>query len=383
MKRKIDVSAAIVLIVAAAFLAFAAACFFMRGLIPEKTKIDEVKEIIDQLYVGEYDMAELEEYAAAAMVDALNDRWSYYLTEEYLQQYLQDSNNEYYGIGITVQQIDDVITVQGVERDSPAALAGILPGGQLQAVDGQSVAGMDTTEVKSLVQAGIAEGEVVLSILEDGVVNEYTLSGDIIQVDPVRYEMMDGIGYIKVKNFDARSAEQLIAACTELIEQGAAGLVFDLRFNPGGQLDELLPALDYLLPEGDMFLSKVKGGEMEAERSDARCIEMPMAVLVNSESYSAAEFFAAALQEYDWATVVGEQTTGKGYAQRTIMLSDGGAVHISAKEYFTPNGISLADKGITPDIQVDIEEEPWTFLYYDMLPAEEDPQLQAALEIFE
>ena len=129
MKRKIDVSAAILLIVAAAFLAFAAACFFMRGLLPEKTKIDEVKEVIDQLYVGEYDMAELEEYAAAAMVDALGDRWSYYLTEEYLQQYLQDSNNEYYGIGITVQQIDDVITVQAVERDSPAALAGILPGG--------------------------------------------------------------------------------------------------------------------------------------------------------------------------------------------------------------------------------------------------------------
>ncbi len=382
MKRKINVSAAIVLIVAAAFLAFAAACFIMSGLIPEKTKIDEVMEVIDQLYVGEYDMEELEEYAAAAMVDALGDRWSYYLTEEYLQQYLQDSNNEYYGIGLTVQQIDDVITVQGVEPDSPAALAGILPGGQLQAIDGQSVAGMDTTEVKSLVQAGIAEGEVVLSILEDGVVNEYTLAGGLIQVDPVRYEMMDGIGYIKVKNFDARSADQLIAACMELMEQSAAGLVFDLRFNPGGQLDELLPALDYLLPEGDIFLSKVKDGEMEAERSDARCVEMPMAVLVNSESYSAAEFFAAALQEYGWATVVGEQTTGKGYAQRTIMLSDGSAVHISAKEYFTPNGVSLADKGITPDIQVDIEEEHWTLLYYDMLPAEEDPQLQAALEIF-
>lgn len=382
MKRKIDVSAAIMLIVAAAFLAFDAGCLFMRWRMPEKTKIDEVKEVIDQLYVGEYDMSELEEYAAAAMVDALGDRWSYYLTEEYLQQYLQDSNNEYYGIGITVQQTDDVIIVQAVERDSPAALAGILPGGQLQSVDGQSVAGMDTTEVKGLVQAGIAEGEVVLSILEDGVVNEYTLTGDIIQVDPVRYEMMDGIGYIKVKNFDARSAEQLIDACMKLMDQGASGLVFDLRFNPGGQLDELLPALDYLLPEGDLFLSKVKGGEMEAERSDARCVEMPMAVLVNAESYSAAEFFAAALQEYDWATIVGEQTTGKGYAQRTVMLTDGGAVHISAKEYFTPNGVSLADKGITPDIQVDIEEEPWTLLYYDMLLPEEDPQLQAALEIF-
>ncbi len=278
-----------------------------------------------------------------------------------------------------MQQTDDVITVQDVAPDSPAALAGILPGGELQAVDGQSVAGLDTTQVKELVQTGIAEGEVVLSILENGVVNEYTLAGGVIQVDPVRYEMMDGIGYIKVKNFDDRSAEQLIAACTELMEQGAAGLVFDLRFNPGGQLDELLPALDYLLPEGDLFLSKVKGGEMEAERSDARCIEIPMAVLVNGESYSAAEFFAAALQEYDWATVVGEQTTGKGYAQRTIMLSDGSAVHISAKEYFTPKGVSLAGVGITPDVQVTIEEEPWTLLYYDMLLPEEDPQLQAAL----
>jgi len=380
LKRKIDVSAAIVLIVAAALLAFAAACYFMLGRMPEKTKMDEVMDIIDQLYVGEYDKAELEEYAAAAMVDALGDRWSYYLTEEYLQAYLQDASNEYYGIGLTVQQVDNIITVQDVAPDSPAALAGILPGGELQTVDGQSVAGLDTTQVKELVQAGIAEGEVVLSILENGVVNEYTLAGGVIQVDPVRYEMMDGIGYIKVKNFDDRSAEQLIAACAELVEQGASGLVFDLRFNPGGQLDELLPALDYLLPEGDIFLSRVKGGKMESERSDARCIELPMVVLVNGESYSAAEFFAAALQEYDWATVIGEQTTGKGYAQRTIMLSDGSAVHISAKEYFTPKGVSLAGVGITPDIQVDIEEEPWTLLYYDMLLPEEDPQLQAALE---
>jgi len=381
LKRKISVSAAIVLIVAAAFLSFTAACFFMHGFINEKTKLDEVMDIIDRLYVGEYDMDELEEYAAAVMVDALGDRWSYYLTEEYLQEYLQAASNEYYGIGLTVQQIDDIITIQSVATDSPAALAGILPGGELRAIDGQSVAGMDTAQAKSLIQAGIAEGEVVLTIVRDGVESEYTLSGGLIQIDPVRYEMIDGIGYVKVKNFDARCAEQLIAACNSLMEQGAAGLIFDLRFNPGGQLTELLATLDYLLPEGDIFLSKVKGGEMEAERSDADCIEMPMVVLVNSESYSAAEFFAAALREYDWAEVVGEQTTGKGYAQQTILLSDGGAVHISAKEYFTPNGVSLADKGITPDVQVDIEDETWTLLYYDILPVEEDPQLQAALRL--
>ncbi len=381
MKRKIDVSAAIVLIVAAAFLAFAAGCYLTLGRMPERTKMDEVMDVIDELYVGDYNREELEEYAASAMVDALGDRWSYYLTEEVLQQYLQDMENEYYGIGLTVQQQDGVITIFDVAPDSPAALAGILPGGELRTVDGQSVEGLDTTAVKELVQNGIAEGEVVLTILREGVLNEYSLSGEVIKVDPVRYEMMDGTGYIKVKNFDARSAEQIISACEALVDQGATGLVFDLRFNPGGQLDELLKALDYILPEGDLFLSKVKGGEMEAERSDAKCLKMPMAVLVNGESYSAAEFFAAALQEYDWATVVGEQTSGKGYAQRTITLPGGGAVHISAKEYFTPNGISLADVGISPDIPVEIDEEPWMLLYYDMLEAEDDPQLQTALEV--
>ena len=381
MKRKIDVSAAIVLIVAAAFLSFAAGCWFVLSRIPPKTKMDEVMDIIEQVYVGEYSREELEEQASSAMVDALGDRWSYYLTEDVLQQYLQDMDNEYYGIGLTVQQQDGVITIHDVALDSPAAQAGILPGGELKSIDGQSVDGMDTDRVKELVQAGIAEGEVVLTILRDGEINEYSLSGDVIKVDPIRYEMMDKAGYIKVKNFDARSADQMIAACEALAEQGATGLVFDLRFNPGGQLDELLKVLDYILPEGDIFLSKVKNGEMEAERSDEKCFEMPMAVLVNAESYSAAEFFAAALQEYDWATIVGEQTTGKGYAQSTIMLDDGGAVHISAKEYFTPNGISLADVGITPDIQVDIEDEPWLLLYYDMLEPEEDPQLQAALAV--
>ena len=341
--------------------------------------MDEVMEVIDQLYVGEYDREELEEQASAALVDALGDQWSYYLPEKFLMQYELDSENEYYGIGITVQLQDGVITVYDVAPDSPAAQAGILPGGELKSVDGQSVEGLDTDGVKELVQAGIAEGAVVLTILQDGELNEYSVSGGAIKIDPVRYEMMDNVGYIKVKNFNARSGEQTIAACETLVEQGAKGLVFDLRFNPGGQLEELLPVLDYILPEGDIFLSKMKGEEIVAERSDAKCLEIPMVVLVNEDSYSASEFFAAALQEYGWATVVGEQTTGKGYAQYTVMLSDGGAVHISGKEYFTPNGVSLAGVGVTPDIPVDIEDDPWLLLYYDLLEPADDPQLQAAL----
>ncbi|MBR6522299.1 MAG: PDZ domain-containing protein, partial [Oscillospiraceae bacterium] len=374
-------SAAILLIVAAAFLAFAAGCWFISTRIPPRTKMDEVMAVIEQLYVGEYSREEIEEQAATAMVDALGDDWSYYFSEEVLQQYLLSENNAYYGIGIVILQENGVLTVYDVEADSPASQAGILPGGELKSVDGQSIEGLDVTQVKEIIQAGISEGEVVLGILEDGELHEYTLSGAPIKVDPVRYEMMDSVGYIKAENFDARSAEQMIAACEALIAEGAEGLVFDMRFNRGGQVDELLKILDYILPKGDIFLSRVKGGEMEIDRSDAKCLEMPMAVLVNERSYSAAEFFAAALQEYEWATVVGVQTTGKGYAQSTVTLSDGSAVHISVKEYFTPKGVSLAGVGIAPDIAVDLDNDSWMELYYDILDPANDPQLQAALTV--
>jgi carboxyl-terminal processing protease len=117
--------------------------------------------------------------------------------------------------------------------------------------------------------------------------------------------------------------------------------------------------------------------------SDAACVKLPMAVLINGDSYSAAEFFAAALSEYDWAVTVGEKTTGKGYAQITLQLSDGSAIHISSMEYFTPSGKSLANIGLTPDIAVDMEYEDWTRLYGGSLAHSDDTQLNAAIEAVE
>jgi carboxyl-terminal processing protease len=138
--------------------------------------------------------------------------------------------------------------------------------------------------------------------------------------------------------------------------------------------------LDYLLPEGEIFVSVSKDGTEKVETSDASCVEMPMAVLVNQNSYSAAEFFAAALREYDWATVVGQQTTGKGRSQITKRLSDGSALHISTKKYMTPSRVDLSEVGgITPDIEIEISDEDFTSLYYDQLSHEDDEQLQAAV----
>lgn len=160
---------------------------------------------------------------------------------------------------------------------------------------------------------------------------------------------------------------------------GAQALIFDVRNNGGGYKDELVKILDRLLPEGILFQSEDYSGTKQTDRSDAACIELPMAVLVNQDSYSAAEFFAAALQEYDWATVVGTKTCGKGNFQTAFTLSDGSMLNLSIGKYFTPNGRSLTDIGVTPDEPVELSDEDAAKLLYGQLAHADDAQLQAAI----
>ena len=181
----------------------------------------------------------------------------------------------------------------------------------------------------------------------------------------------DGIGYILIKNFYESSGKETIAEVEKLLAEGAEKLIFDVRGNPGGYVDEMVDVLDYLLPEGVLFRSTNYAGQEDAEVSDAACLEIPMAVLINGDSYSAAEFFAAALSEYGWAVLVGEPTTGKGYYQTTIQLGDGSAVKLSIGRYITPNGVNLTETGgLTPDVQVQPAES--------VVSVEEDPQILAA-----
>ena len=154
-----------------------------------------------------------------------------------------------------------------------------------------------------------------------------------------------------------------------------------MRNNPGGYKHELVRILDYLLPAGPLFRSEDYRGKVDVDESDAACLELPMAVLVNGDSYSAAEFFAAALSEYDAAIVVGEKTTGKGYFQSSFTLEDGSALNLSIGKYTTPNGVSLANVGLTPDVTVEVDEETSFLIYAGTLDPAEDPQIQAAIEI--
>ena len=190
----------------------------------------------------------------------------------------------------------------------------------------------------------------------------------------------DTIGYIQISNFNERCAQETKAIFADLESQGAKAMIFDVRFNPGGYVSEMVEVLDFLLPSGVLFRSEDYLGRTQEETSDAACKDMPMAVLINGDSVSAAEFFAAALTEYDYAVTVGQPTLGKGYFQQGIELSDGSLVNLSVGKYFTPKGVSLAEVGgLQPDIPIDVNEETMAEIYSETLAPEEDAQLQAAI----
>ncbi len=393
MKDRIPVWAALLIAVGAAVLTLVLSFtvqFVMSSFVPSHTerdeytpsdKLDEALGVIDRYFVGDFDTEELTDAALAGVVDALGDRWSYYLSADMVREYMNDSENLYDGIGIVIMKRQEGgILISDVYGVSPAADAGVIAGSVIYSVDGEDITDYTLEEAKQAIAARIAEGTVTLALTEpDGTERTVTLVPGKVELIPVSFSMLDGgVGYIRIENFKARSADLIISAVESLRADGAESLLFDVRNNPGGSLDELLKALDYLLPQGVLFISQAKGCEPQREFSDPSCVEMPMAVLINSESYSAAEFFSAALSEYEWATLVGESTTGKGHAQTTIGLSDGSALHISIEEYFTPNGVSLDNVGLTPDVEVILSDEDFELLYYDMLDPEDDAQLIAA-----
>lgn len=350
---------------------------------PSSSKLDQLADLIEERFIGDVDRTAMEDAAADAMVDALGDRWSYYIAADDYQAYADQMSNSYVGIGVTIQVTEDGgFLVSKVTDGGSAQEAGIQVGDRMVAVDGEAIQGLSTSAVGAMVKG--TEGTCVDITLErDGA--ELTLSVERrqVQVAVATARLLDdGVGLVTISNFDSRCADETIEAIESLLEQGATSLIFDVRNNPGGYASELVKVLDYLLPEGDLFRTVDYAGHENVDRSDADCLEnVPMAVLVNGSSYSAAEFFAAALREYEVAVVVGEPTVGKGYFQVTYKLSDGSAVGLSIGKYFTPKGVSLAEEGgLVPDVLVEVDEQTATSIYAGTLEPDQDPQIQAALE---
>ena len=346
-------------------------------------KVAEIEEILREYFVDPLDETALGDAAASAVIAATGDRWSYYVPAREYAEFEEMNNNGYVGVGITIRDEadEDGFRVTGVTEGSPACEAGVQVGDVLVSVEDQSTAELGFSGTRDAVR-GPSGTRVKAEFRRGEKTYSCTLLRRYIEQTVAYGEMLDGrIGLVTIENFDTNAGKQAIDAVNALTADGAEALIFDVRCNPGGQKDELCRLLDYLLPEGEIFHAVSSDGQESRDYSDASCVKLPMAVLVDMDSYSAAEFFAAALQQYGWAKVVGEKTCGKGNYQYTFRLSDGSAVAVSSGRYYTPSGLRLTDVGVTPDVELSLTDEEFDKFYYGELAPEDDPQIQAAVEI--
>lgn len=342
------------------------------------SKIAAIEQMVDErFYFGEVDEKELQDGICNGMIEALDDRYAAYYTTEELQEQMQDNEGIYYGIGayISMDQETETPFVSGVIEGTPAEEADLRMGDIIYAVDGERTYQMTLEEVTSLVKGD--EGTHVKLTLIRG---EEMFDQDVVRrrVDrpTVTYEMLDDdIGYIGISEFKDVTVDQFAEGYAVLKGSGAKALILDLRGNPGGLLDAVVSIGQQILPKGLIVYTEDKNGNRTEYTCDgSREIKIPMVVLVNGGSASAAEVLTGAIKDYGIGTVMGTTTYGKGIVQKIISLSDGSAIKLTTDGYFTPKGNNIHGKGIEPDIVVEFDADA----YYG--EEQVDNQLEAAKE---
>lgn len=343
-----------------------------------KRKISGLKELIDAKYLGDVDDSKLEEGLYKGLISGLDDPYSVYYDEEETKSLMESNEGEYCGIGAVLTRDTDtgIITLVQIYEDSPAMEAGLKADDILYKVEETEVTGEDLTEVVSHIK-GEKGTEVRLTVLRGDAMEEVTVTAvrNTVQVQTVKHEMKSGgIGYVVVSEFDIVTYEQYKEALADLENQGMEGLIVDLRNNPGGNLDTVCDMLDLMLPEGLIVYTEDKEGNRDEKKSDEeKQFRLPLVVLMNGNSASASEIYAGAVQDYGIGEIVGTQSYGKGVVQQIYPMKDGTSVKLTIAEYFTPKGRNIDGKGITPDVEVEYEENKEN--------PEADNQLDKAMEV--
>lgn len=393
----------IFMIVAAAVIAFGAGVFFSDDIYARIAvnataldkdqsqryseileKISELDSVLDTYYLeaDNIDPDEMMDNLYKGYISGLDERYTAYYTPEEYEQLMNDSQGVYVGIGVTVttdQETGNMVIVT-VTEDGPGEATGLLEGDTIISIEGESVQDMDLDTAVSKIQ-GEEGTEVTIGVYREstGETLEKTMTRRKMDAQTVAYSMLkDNIGYIQITAFDEVTVEQFDNAVSDLQSQNIRGLIVDVRGNPGGNVDSVCSILDRLLPEGLLVYTIDKNGSKEEEYADnEEVLDIPMAVLVNGDSASASEIFAAALQDYDWAEIVGEQTYGKGIVQYIIPLSDGSAVKLTSAKYYTPNGECIHGIGVTPDVKVAADENSASDTQLEAAVSEVEKMLQS------
>lgn len=344
-------------------------------------KIRQIEEMLDTYYVEDYDKELAEELMYTGLVAGVGDPYTYYLSADSLAEQVEKNSGHFVGIGVEIYAGDDgYIVVSSVTLGGPAEAAGILAEDKITEVDGESITGKTAADVSALVK-GEEGTDVTLTIFREstGEVLEKTVTRQDIQVQTVSWRMMDdNIGYISITNFRENTYNQFKEALDTLEAEGMEKLVLDLRNNTGGLVKSAHEIGEELLPEGIMVYTMDKEGNREDTLCDDVYNDVPMVVLVNGNSASAAEILAGAIQDTGRGELIGTTTFGKGLVQRLFTLPDGSGLNVTIQKYYTPNGTSIHGVGITPDYEVELQEE---YAQQTNIPAEADTQLQKAVEV--
>lgn len=349
--------------------------------ISNTAKIRQIEEMLDTYYVEDYDKELAEELMYTGLVAGVGDPYTYYLSADSLAEQVEKNSGHFVGIGVEIYAGDDgYIVVSSVTPGGPAEAAGILAEDKITEVDGESITGKTAADVSALVK-GEEGTDVTLTIFREstGEVLEKTVTRQDIQVKTVSWSMMDdNIGYISITNFRENTYSQFKEALDTLEAEGMEKLVLDLRNNTGGLVKSAHEIGEELLPEGIMVYTMDKEGNREDTLCDDVYNDVPMVVLVNGNSASAAEILAGAIQDTGRGELIGTTTFGKGLVQRLFTLPDGSGLNVTIQKYYTPNGTSIHGVGITPDYEVELPEE---YAQQTNIPAEADTQLQKAVEV--
>ena len=344
-------------------------------------KIRQIEKTLDTYYVEDYDKELAEELMYTGLAAGVGDPYTYYLSADSLAEQMEKNSGHFVGIGVEIYAGDDgYIVVSSVTPGGPAEAAGILAEDKITEVDGESITGKTAADVSALVK-GEAGTDVTLTIFREstGEVLEKTVTRQDIQVKTVSWRMMDdNIGYIAITNFRENTYSQFKEALDMLEAEGMEKLVLDLRNNTGGLVKSAHEIGEELLPEGIMVYTMDKDGNREDTLCDDVYNDVPLVVLVNGNSASAAEILAGAIQDTGRGQLIGTTTFGKGLVQRLFTLPDGSGLNVTIQKYYTPNGTSIHGVGITPDYEVELPEE---YAQQTNIPAEADTQLQKAVEV--
>jgi len=343
------------------------------------------RQIIEENYVDKLSEEQVEKmYDAAltAMVASLKDPYSYYFNMEDYDEFEENTKEEYVGIGVSVMfdEKTENIIVTSPTSGSPADKAGILPQDIIVGIDELTTKDNGYDAIIDRIKNGGKEGDTVkVHILRGQEKMTINVVRAVISVETISTKMLDEkIAYIKISEFQHNSIEDFKEALKEIEENNAKGLIIDLRNNPGGYADSVIKMTDMLLPEGTIAYLQDNKGNKEYFESDKNCINLPMAVLVNEGTASAAELMAGSLKAYEKATIVGMKTFGKAVGQAPYMLTEETAIYLTSARYYTPKGECIDKKGIVPNIEIDLPKELKAEL--SALEAEKDNQLKAAIE---